>query len=152
MKKIVLILSLLATPALAETIHVTHPTKSLTATDFQLSNGRMNAITNPITQLTLDDLNSALADANSQTPPDTRHAQCWQALIPLAQQWQIQLGVASAAQKFFDVSANLGKPILPDSVVTACALTVNDMNTSFANIALAIGLKAVAIPKLPGIP
>ena len=30
---------------------------------------------------TIEDLQAALADANAQTPPDTRHAQCWQAAI-----------------------------------------------------------------------
>lgn len=136
---------------------------------------------NPLTALaniTLADLQNALKESNAQVPSanspliqppynstvtansDSRHGNCWAALIQFVTGWQNgvgnilpnQLGLATAAQTYFDDQNLLGKPLIPDYVVTNCALTVADLQTSFANLALAVGIKAAPLPSLPIIP
>lgn len=99
---------------------------------------------------TLNDLQAALADANAQTPPDTRHAQCWSALIPIVQTGvgnplPTQLGAAILVQKGFDAQ-KLVTNGLPDSVVTGCALTLYDLKTDFLKLAALVGVKIAPIP------
>lgn len=104
---------------------------------------------------TVADLQAALALAQAQTPPDTRHGACWQAAIPVAQAWQLpnilppSPGLATLVQTYFDDMGLVNKPLIPDSVVEACALTVYDLNTSMAAFALALGVHVIQIPKLP---
>lgn len=107
-----------------------------------------------VQQFTVSDLQAALADANAQIPPDTRHGPCWSALIPVAQQsinnpLPTSLGLAQLAQKSFDIQNRLGQPLIPDSVVTACALTVFDLKMDFAKLAGLVGLKALPVLALP---
>lgn len=119
----------------------------------------LTAVATRIQAFTVSDIQNAIALANAQTPPDTRHGACWQAVLPVAQAWQLpaiipsQLGLATAVQTYFDAQASLTlAKLLPDSVVTACALTVSDLQISFAQLATALGVSAVALPKLPVIP
>lgn len=106
---------------------------------------------------TVTDLTSAIADADGQTPPDTRHGQCWKALLPIAQQ-NVSLGIlpanpglAGAIQKGFDIHAKLNAQLVPDSVITACSLTVYDLGTDFSKLMALVGVK-VAAPALPALP
>ena len=133
------------------------------------------AVANPITQVqkfTVADLTNALALANAQTnlpngvtqpPPfnatvtggDTRHGNCWAALIQFANGIQAQnvlpnqAGLATLQQTIFNDQQLVGRPLLPDYVVTNCALTLNDANMNFVQLTTALGVTAVAIPKLP---
>lgn len=113
-------------------------------------------IISKIQTITLADIQEALADANAQTPPDTRHAQCWQVLVPWVTAWQgangilpSKLGLALLMQKTFDLKQLAAKPLVPDAVVTGCALTLYDINMTLAQLTGALGIKAIAIPKLP---
>jgi len=109
----------------------------------------------PKPSITVDDLKAALADANAQVPPDTRHAQCWAALIPFVENYQAvsilptRPGLALLAQKTFDLQQAAGKPLIPDAVVTACALTVSDLKLDVAKLAGLLGVQALILPKLP---
>ena len=116
------------------------------------------AISNPIAgvqNFTIQDLQNALADANAQVPPDTRHGQCWAALIPFVQGINPNgilpksAGLAQVIQKGFDLQVTLGKPLFPDNVVQACSLVVSDLNSSFVKLAGAVGLVAAAPIKVP---
>jgi len=108
-------------------------------------------------QFTVADLQAALADANARTPPDTRHGKCWQALIPVAQQWQSPVhaptapGLAELAQTFFDAQAALNQPLVPDSVIEACSETVFDLKIDFARLAGLVGVRVVT-PHFPVFP
>lgn len=108
-----------------------------------------------IQKITVADLQNALDDANAQQPPDTRHSQCWAMLIPWVQAWQIanvlpsKPGLALLIQKTFDAKQLASKPLVPDNVVVACALTLSDINLSLAQFTAALGITAIAIPKLP---
>jgi len=108
-----------------------------------------------IQQITVADLQNALADANAQTPPDTRHAACWSALISFLQNYQApsllpnKLGLALLIQKGFDLQQAAGKPLIPDAVITACALTVADLKLDMAKLAGLLGVTAIVLPKLP---
>jgi hypothetical protein len=118
------------------------------------------AVANPFAQLfnsvktfTVADLQAALADANAQSPPDTRHAQCWQALIPIAQANLVNplpsgLGAAQAIQKVFDDSKLFGTQPWKDAVAQACALTELDLQTDLNDLLLKVGIAAVSLPKL----
>lgn len=132
-------------------------------------------VTNPLTAVqtfTVSDLQNALALANAQTNlpvgvtqpapynttvtgGDTRHGNCWAALIQFAQGIQAnnvlpnQLGLATLQQTIFDDQQLVGRPLLPDYVVTNCALTLNDANMNFLQLTTALGVKAITIPKLP---
>jgi hypothetical protein len=104
---------------------------------------------------TVDDLKAALADANAQTPPDTRHGQCWEAAIPVVENFQLQLkqglpagpGLAQLMQKTFNLKSS--KSQIPDALVQACALTLADLNLTLAQFAGMIGVHAITLPKLP---
>lgn len=107
--------------------------------------------------ITVEDLQNALNDATSQTPPDERHAQCWAALIPFVQNYNATSilptspGLALLAQKTFDLQQTAGKPLIPDNVVTACALTFSDLQLDVAKIAGLLGIHALTIPALPAL-
>jgi hypothetical protein len=94
-----------------------------------------------------------LADANAQTPPDTRHAQCWQAAIDFVQNFKPEdklpqrPGLAQLMQKTFELNA--AKSQIPDSLVQACALTMADLNLTVAQFARVLGVGVIALPKLP---
>lgn len=131
--------------------------------------------------ITLDDLKNALADANAQiisepacstlpqatntpcmpapynasvTGGDTRHANCWAALIDFVGQFQAQNilpahpGLALLQQKIFDDQKLTTKNLIPDYVAHACVDTFNDANKNLADIVNALGLKAIALPKI----
>lgn len=103
-------------------------------------------------KFTVTDLNAAIADATARN--DTRHLPCWQALLPWVNGLSVGVhlptapGFAELAQSVFDGEASLGKPLVPDAVVTACALTISDLNMTFAQLALAAGAAGVTLPKL----
>ena len=124
------------------------------------------------TALTITDLQNALALANGQTNlpvgvtqpapfdttvtgGDTRHGNCWAALIKFADGIQVQnilpnkLGIATLQQTIFNDQQLVGRPLLPEYVVTNCALTLNDANMNFLQIVNALGLKAITLPKIP---
>ena len=112
----------------------------------------------PITSIqafTLADLQAALADANAQSPPDTRHGACWSALIPIVQAnipnpFPAGLGLAQLVQKTFDDQTLLfGHQAWKDTIAQACALTVLDLNSNLATLLSAAGLGAIVVPKLP---
>lgn len=134
-----------------------------------------STVTNPLTAVqtfTISDLQNALALANAQTQlpvgvvqpapynstvtgGDTRHGNCWAALIQFSQGIQAnnvlpnKLGLATLQQTIFDDQQLVGRPLLPDYVVTNCALTLNDANMNFLQLTTALGVKAITIPKLP---
>ena len=93
--------------------------------------------------------------ANAQTPPDTRHGQCWEAAIPVVENFQLQLkqglpagpGLAQLMQKTFNLKSS--KSQIPDALVQACALTLADLNLTLAQFAGMIGVHAITLPKLP---
>lgn len=130
------------------------------------------AVAGNLTTLTIGDLTAALASANAQinlpngvtqpapfnasvTGGDTRHGNCWAALIQFAGGIQAQnllpsqLGLATLQQTIFNDQQLVGRPLLPDYVVTNCALTLNDANMNFLQIVNALGLKAITLPKIP---
>lgn len=121
--------------------------------------------------LTIADLQAALASANAQTAlpvgqvqpapyntsvtgGDTRHGNCWAALIQFAGSIQAnnllpsQLGLATAMQTIFNDQQLVGKPLLPDYVVLNCALTFNDANQNLLTLTTLLGVKAITLPKL----
>lgn len=110
---------------------------------------------------TIEDLQAALDDANAQQPPDTRHAQCWKALIDFLQNFKPENaglpkspGAAQALQKWFDTQAGT-KSLLPDPLMQACALTMADLRIDAARFAAMLGA-GVASPihlpiQLPGL-
>lgn len=129
------------------------------------------AVSNNLTTLTVGDLTAALASANAQTQlpsgivqpapynatvtgGDTRHGNCWAALIQLAgtikaqQLLPSQMGLATLQQTIFNDQQLTGRPLLPDYVVINCALTINDAAMNFNQIITGLGLKAITVPKL----
>lgn len=152
-----------------------------TALILALTSAHANPLTQ-LQTITVTDLQNALADANGQTPPagviepapltaqpgmppgavipsvtagsDTRHGNCWAALIVFLQNWQATnvlpktSGLALLQQKIFDDQQLLGKPLIPDYVVTQCALTFNDAQMNLAQIAGLLGIKAITLPKI----
>jgi len=108
---------------------------------------------NSVKTFTVADLQAALDDANAQSPPDTRHAACWQALIPIAQAnltnpLPAGVGAAQAIQKVFDDSKIFGSQPWKDAVAQACALTELDLQTTLNVLLLKVGVSAVTLPKL----
>ncbi len=103
----------------------------------------------PLKLFTVTDLQAALDDANSQTPPDTVAAGCYTALMTVAQ-GGVQnplpngLGVFQAAQKVRDGKAfiaNLQSPTGPlAAIVPACAQWTLDGVNMAALIAAKLGL------------
>jgi hypothetical protein len=106
-------------------------------------------------QFTVTDLQAALADAQSRTPPDTRHGKCWAALIPIAQQFQPPIhppsapGAAELIQTFFDAEAAANQPLVPDSALEACSETVFDLQIDFARLVAMVGGQAIPPIKPP---
>ncbi len=114
----------------------------------------LGPLPNPILQIqaiTVADLQNALEDA--ETHKDERHAKCWRAAVPIAQQWQNPIslpktvGVASLVQQYFDINSTLNQPLIPDALVEACAETVSDLGTSMLSFASSIGIKSISIQK-----
>jgi hypothetical protein len=106
------------------------------------------SLPNPIAQIqafTVADVNAAIADATSHN--DTRHLPCWQAILPVVSSTQAAihlpttLGLAELAQTYFDAKSGLSQPIIPDSVVTACALTMADLQMGVLQLGALVGLK-----------
>jgi hypothetical protein len=102
---------------------------------------------------TVEDLQAALDDANAQTPPDTRHAQCWQAAVDFVKNFKPEdklpqrPGLAQLMQKTFEL--NTAKSQIPDALVQACALTMADLEVTAAQFARMVGVGVIALPKLP---
>jgi len=98
-----------------------------------------------IQQITVNDLNAAIADATAHN--DTRHLPCWQAILPIVQANSLPvhlptaLGAAELAQTYFDAKAGInGLQASLDPVVTACALTMADLQMGIIQFGAAIGL------------
>jgi len=122
---------------------------------------------NPILLLqkfTASDLNAALADANTQTPPDAPAVACYTALLtvvnnPINNPLPSQLGLFLALQKARDAKAflaNLQSPTGPLSALNvACAPLVMDANATLLALGvttgLVVGTGGIAIPALPGL-
>lgn len=108
---------------------------------------------NLVQKALVDDFTFASNDAKARG--DTRHGQCWDAVLTFVQSDQfpsipqVHPGVASAAQAFFDLQGIASKPLLPDPVVTGCALTVFDLRASFVNLAARLGIAAALPIKIP---
>jgi hypothetical protein len=129
-------------------------TKSAPTTQAQ-AQSVLASLFSKIQTFTVADLQAALADANAQTPPDTRHGQCWAALIPLAQSSAVNplpagLGAAQGIQKVFDDVALFGstQSFWKDTVATACALTELDLGTDLNGLLAKVGVAAIVLPKL----
>ena len=132
-------LSLLATSAMAQA-----PPKKLS---------QLDALKNPLAilqQFTLNDLQSALADANAQVPPDTLAANCYSALIKIVQAnptigpLGLPIGAFTGFQKARDFKAvviNLQSPNGPlAGLNAACAPLVVDTQTTLLQLGLAVGI------------
>jgi hypothetical protein len=106
------------------------------------------ATANPVVVLqtfTVDDLKSALADANSQTPPDAVAANCYMALIPVVQSGitnPLPTGVGGfqLLQKGRDLKAavaNLQSPTGPLAALnTACAPLIVDTQSTLIQLGI----------------
>lgn len=115
-------------------------------------------------QFTVADLQAALADAKTQTPPDTVAAACYTALIPFVQsQAQNPLpagaGVFQALQKARDAKAylaNIQSPTGPlAGLNTACAPLVLDVQNTLLTLGISVGVianPAGAAATLGGLP
>ena len=85
---------------------------------------------------------------------DTRHGNCWASLIQFVGTFQAQNilpehpGLALLQQKIFDNEHLTAKNLIPDFVAHACVDTFNDANKNLADVVTALGIKAVALPKL----
>lgn len=104
-----------------------------------------------VRQFTVADLQAALADAQSQSPPDTVAANCYAALIPFVQsQAQNPLpagaGVFQALQKARDAKAylaNIQSPTGPlASLNIACAPLVLDVQNTLVTLGISVGVIA----------
>lgn len=115
-------------------------------------------------QFTAADLQAALKDAQSQTPPDTTAASCYAALIPFVQS-QVQnplpqgAGVFQALQKARDAKAylaNIQSPTGPLAGLNqACAPLVLDVQNTLLTLGVAVGVIAnptTAPATLAGLP
>jgi hypothetical protein len=115
-------------------------------------------------QFTVADLQTALADAQAQTPPDTVAVTCYTALIPFVQsQMQNPLptgaGVFQALQKARDAKAylaNIQSPTGPLAGLNiACAPLVLDVQSTLVTLGVAVGVianPAGAAATLSGLP
>lgn len=125
------------------------------------------AVSNPllaIQQFTVSDLQAALADAQSQSPPDTSAINCYTALLSLVQNNAQSplpkgLGAFQALQKARDakaVLANLQSPNGPlAGLNTACAPLVLDAQNTLITLGVSVGLvsnPAGATAALAGLP
>ncbi len=104
-----------------------------------------------VRQFTIADLQTALADAQAQTPPDTVAVNCYTALIPFVQsQAQNPLpagaGVFQALQKARDAKAylaNIQSPTGPlASLNIACAPLVLDVQNTLVTLGVSVGVIA----------
>ena len=115
-------------------------------------------------QFTVADLQAALKDAQSQTPPDTTAATCYGALIPFVQS-QVQnplpqgAGVFQALQKARDAKAylaNIQSPTGPLAGLNqACAPLVLDVQNTLLTLGISVGVianPATAPATLAGLP
>lgn len=123
--------------------------------------------------ITIADLQNALADANAQpaevvapgdlaptpfdatvTGGDVRHGNCWAALIKFdgaftaSQILPDHPGLALLQQKIFDAQKLTSKNLIPDYVAMACVNTFNDAGKNLADVIRALGIQAIAIPKI----
>jgi hypothetical protein len=115
-------------------------------------------------QFTVADLQAALKDAQSQTPPDTTAASCYTALIPFVQsQAQNPLpagaGIFQALQKARDAKAylaNIQSPTGPLAGLNqACAPLVLDVQNTLLTLGVSVGVianPAGAAATLTGLP
>ena len=107
--------------------------------------------TDPLASLksfTVADLQSALSDAQAQTPPDQTAANCYQALIPLVQSQSTNplpstAGAFSAFQKARDVGS-LVQAGIPAGLNIACAPLVLDTQQTLAKLGIIAAGGAVA--------
>ena len=139
---IAILIGLAALPAAAQT-------KSISKTA---------ATANPILVLqsfTVTDLQAALQDAQSQTPPDTAAISCYSALIPLVQSSIANPLPASAGgfqllQKARDAKAALANIQSPNGPLAqlnmACAPLVLDIQNTLVQLGIVGGAVAVAGP------
>lgn len=113
--------------------------------------GGTSASTDPLASLkafTVTDLQSALADAQAQTPPDQVAANCYQALIPLVQSQSTNplpsaAGAFSAFQKGRDVGT-IAQAGIPAGLNIACAPLVIDTQQTLAKLGIIAAGGAVA--------
>lgn len=115
-------------------------------------------------QFTVADLQAALKDAQSQTPPDAVAANCYAALIPFVQQQTLNPlpagpGVFQALQKARDAKAylaNIQSPTGPlASLNQACAPLVLDVQNTLLTLGVSVGVianPAGATAALTGLP
>lgn len=93
-------------------------------------------------------------DATVTAGSDTRHGNCWAVLVQFASAFKAsQLlpehpGLALLQQKIFDAKSSISKNLIPDYVAHQCVDTFNDANKNLADIINALGIKALAIPKI----
>lgn len=148
------LLTCVALPALATTQpHTVGKINLFGATKAATAIGTAPSLIGGIQQITETDLAAAIADATAHN--DTRHLPCWQALMPIVQANSLPIhvptapGLAELAQTYFDgKNAIQGIQTSLDPIVTACALTLADLQMGFTELVGAIGLK-VALPALP---
>jgi hypothetical protein len=123
---------------------------------------------NPLAVLqtfTVGDLQTALADAQAQTPPDTTSALCYTALIPIVaagvnNPLPAGLGVFQALQKARDAKALLANIQSPNGPLAAlniaCAPLVLDAQNTLIQLGIVAGTVAatggLALPALPALP
>jgi hypothetical protein len=114
---------------------------------------------------TVADLQTALADAQAQTPPDTTSALCYTALIPIVEAGvnnplPAGLGVFQALQKARDAKALLANIQSPNGPLAAlniaCAPLVLDAQNTLIQLGIVGGTVAatggLALPALPALP
>jgi hypothetical protein len=96
-----------------------------------------------LSTIAIPDLQAAAANAQAQTPPDVTAANCWNGLIPIAQQIQSQLpnpngtnpiGIAMTIQLARDLINAPTSPVLKQ-VNLACAALYVDMKVGVLNFA-----------------
>jgi hypothetical protein len=118
---------------------------------------------NPIAllqQFTVNDLNNAIALANSQSPPDTVSLACWNALLPLVKAAAttgaaggagnpLQVGGATGIQDVRDgqaILANLQSPTGPlAGVNTVCAPVLVSLQTTLSLLGIQAGFIAAGV-------
>ena len=168
------VLAMLATPALAQSSRISgtvpvptpRPASAPAATPVkQLTPAAVQQ--NPfalLQQFSAADLTAALADANSQNPPDVTSAQCYTALLalvnsPLNSPLPAGPGAFQLLQKARDMKAflsNLQSTNGPLSQLNlACAPLVMDVNSVLLALGVSTGIVAAsggtALPALPAL-
>jgi hypothetical protein len=150
------IIGLLASLALSPAMAAQQP-KSTGAGASSPASGKLPATTvqqNPfalIKQFSVDDLNAAILDAQSQNPPDTAAITCYTALLTVvntnvANPLPASPGAFQALQKARDAKvmmANLVSPNGPLSALNnACAPLILDAQNTLLGLGVAVGLVA----------